>query len=59
MYVTLDRLRRKGYVRSKDEKGTPERGGKPKPFYHLEPAGLEAIHTDVLHFLTLTQGKVP
>ena len=43
MYVTLDRLRRKGYVTSKAEKGTPERGGKPKRFYRLEPAGLEAL----------------
>ncbi len=43
MYVTLDRLERKGYVTSKEEKGTPGRGGKKRKNYHLEPAGLLAL----------------
>ena len=47
MFVTLDRLRRKGYVTSKADKRTPEHGGKPKRFYHLEPAGLEALRHSV------------
>jgi len=39
MYVTLDRLRGKGYVRSKDEKGTPEREESRSPFTTWNPPG--------------------
>ncbi len=43
VYVTLDRLKRKGYLRS--ELGTPtqERGGKAKRLFMLEGEGLAAL----------------
>ena len=47
MYVTLDRLETKGYLKSKIEKGTSERGFKPRKFYRLEPAGEQALQESV------------
>ena len=43
MYVTLDRLERKGYLTSTMGDPTPERGGKAKRLYTITPAGLEAL----------------
>lgn len=43
MYVTLDRLERKGYLSSAMGDPTPERGGKAKRMYSITPAGLEAL----------------
>jgi PadR family transcriptional regulator, regulatory protein PadR len=43
VYTTLDRLERKGLVRSWIGDPTPERGGRRKKFYRLEPAGAEAV----------------
>ena len=43
MYVTLDRLERKGYLSSAMGDSTPERGGKAKRLYTITPAGLEVL----------------
>jgi len=43
MYVTLDRLERKGYLNSTMGDSTPERGGKAKRLYSITPAGLEVL----------------
>jgi DNA-binding PadR family transcriptional regulator len=43
VYVTLDRLQKKGYVSSKVADGGPERGGMPRKFYTLKPAGEQAL----------------
>jgi PadR family transcriptional regulator PadR len=43
IYTTLDRLERKGMVRSWVGEPTPERGGRRKKFYRLEPIGAEAV----------------
>jgi PadR family transcriptional regulator PadR len=43
MYVTLDRLERKGYLESDMGDPTPERGGKAKRMYSITPAGVEAL----------------
>ena len=39
VYATLDRLEDKGFVRSWLSDPTPERGGRSKRHYRLEPAG--------------------
>lgn len=44
IYVTLDRLDRKGMVRSWLADPTPVRGGKAKRYYGLTDAGLRALH---------------
>jgi PadR family transcriptional regulator PadR len=47
VYVTLDRLQKKSYVSSKVADGGPERGSKPRRFYSLKPAGLQALRESV------------
>ena len=43
MYVTLDRLERKGYVVSRYTLPLPERGGQPKKLYRMKPEGAAAL----------------
>jgi PadR family transcriptional regulator PadR len=43
VYTTLDRLERKGLVASWVGEPTPERGGRRKKYYRLEPVGAEAL----------------
>ena len=43
VYVTLDRLETKGYLRSALGEPTPERGGRAKRYYTLRRPGLEAL----------------
>jgi DNA-binding PadR family transcriptional regulator len=43
VYTTLDRLERKGLVASWVGEPTPERGGRRKKYYRLEPIGAEAL----------------
>lgn len=45
VYVTLRRLENKGLVRSWRGEPTPERGGKAKRYYAVEPAGVEALRS--------------
>ena len=42
-YSTLDRLERKGYVKSKTGEPTAERGGRAKRHFEITPAGVAAI----------------
>lgn len=39
LYTALDRLERRGFVSSRLSAPTPERGGKRKRLYALQPAG--------------------
>ena len=43
MYVTLDRLERKGYLVSRYTLPLPERGGQPKKLYRMKPDGAAAL----------------
>ena len=43
LYVTLDRLEEKGYLKSWLADATPERGGRAKRFYEVKPAGTRAL----------------
>jgi len=43
VYSALDRLESKGYVTSKLGEPTPERGGRAKKQFRVEPAGIEAL----------------
>ena len=44
VYVTLDRLERKGYLHSWFDDATPERGGRHKRFFKVEPVALAALN---------------
>src|SRR4030095_218511 len=43
VYATLDRLEDKGLIRSWLSDPTPERGGRSKRHYRLEPTGAHAL----------------
>ena len=43
VYAALDRLQRRGYVSSRLGAPTPERGGRAKRFFALEPEGTVAL----------------
>ena len=44
IYVTLDRLERKGYVNSRLGEPTAERGGRSKRFFHVTARGVSALN---------------
>lgn len=43
VYVTLRRLEAKEMLRSRRGESTPERGGRAKKIYSIEPSGLTAL----------------
>lgn len=43
VYATLRRLASKGYIISRLGQASPERGGRAKRFFHLQPAGARAL----------------
>lgn len=43
LYTSLDRLERKGFVRSVMSEPTMERGGRSKRCFHIRPAGATAL----------------
>ncbi len=43
LYVTLDRLEAKGYVSSRTGEPAPSRGGRPRRYYAVRPAGLALL----------------
>ena len=54
IYITLDRLETKGYLRSRLADPTPERGGRAKRYYTLRPRAVGVDHDpgrveDLLH----------
>ena len=43
IYITLDRLETKGYLKSRLADPTPERGGRAKRYYALRPRAVDAL----------------
>jgi PadR family transcriptional regulator PadR len=43
VYTTLDRLERKGFVAHRVGEATGERGGRARKYFHVCPAGREAL----------------
>ena len=43
LYTGLDRLERRGYVRSSASDPTPQRGGRSKRYFTIRPAGAAAL----------------
>ena len=56
IYVTLDRLETKGYLRSRLADATPERGGRAKRYYTLRPAALTALRDSRRALVALWRG---
>jgi DNA-binding PadR family transcriptional regulator len=58
MYVTLERLERKGYVTSWFSDPQAVRGGKARRYFRLKPAGLKALERSQQALAELTRGTV-
>ena len=43
IYITLDRLESKGFLKSRLAEPTPERGGRAKRYYTLRPAAIKTL----------------
>ena len=56
VYTTLERLERKGFLKSWAGEPTPQRGGRRKKFYALKPAGLAALRGAYHAFTTMADG---
>ena len=56
VYVTLDRLERKGYVRSRLGAPTAERGGKAKRLFTITAAGRRAVRAGVESTRAMVEG---
>jgi DNA-binding PadR family transcriptional regulator len=56
VYITLDRLERKGLTASTLGAPTPERGGRAKRFYRLTRAGVAAVREECRLMQRLWQG---
>ena len=56
IYPTLDRLERKGFVRSELGEVTHERGGRAKRYFSIEPAGLERLRSTRALFREMSHG---
>ena len=56
VYITLDRLETKGYLRSRLADATPERGGRAKRYYVLRPRAVEALKESRRALVALWRG---
>lgn len=56
VYTALDRLTKRGLVSSRLGEPTPERGGRRKRIYRLEPAGIRALDRSVRVFADMSRG---
>jgi PadR family transcriptional regulator, regulatory protein PadR len=59
LYTTLDRLEKKGFVRSEWGEPTPERGGRRKRFYFITGTGQAAVRATFLARERFEAGLVP
>jgi PadR family transcriptional regulator, regulatory protein PadR len=56
IYATLDRLEKKGYVKSHLGDPTPERGGRSKRFFHVTANGVAAVNRTHRALRSMTEG---
>ncbi len=59
VYVTLDRMAQKGFVKSSLGEPTPERGGKSKRYYRLTARGISAVQNSKRAFLAMVENLDP
>ena len=56
IYITLDRLEEKGFIRSSLAAGPPARGGRPRRYLELTRTGLAALRESRHALLNLWSG---
>ncbi len=59
VYTTLGRLEEKGLVSSFRGDSRPMRGGRPRRFYAVEPAGVEALQAAITAVRNMAAGLEP
>jgi DNA-binding PadR family transcriptional regulator len=59
IYTALDRLESRGLVSSSLGDPTPQRGGKRKRFYQIEPAGAELLRRSQEALARMARGLKP
>lgn len=59
VYKTLERLEARGLVSSSVGDPTPERGGRRKKFYRVEPRGMRALRASVKGLRRMLSGLEP
>ena len=59
VYTALNRLAGRGFVRSRIAESTPERGGRRRKYYEIEPAGARALHRSVADVREMATGLLP
>ena len=59
IYTALDRLGTRGLVCGRVGEPTPERGGRRRKYYHLEPEGAIALSRSVERLRTMSEGLIP
>ena len=56
IYITLDRLETKGFLKSRLAEPTAERGGRAKRYYTLRPAAIQALKESRRALVSLWRG---
>jgi PadR family transcriptional regulator PadR len=56
VYATLDRLEKKGYVKSRHGDPTPERGGRSKRFFRVTAKGMVAVNRTQRALQSMVEG---
>jgi PadR family transcriptional regulator len=56
VYTTLDRLEKKGHVKSRHGDPTPERGGRSKRFFRVTAKGVTAANRTQRALQSMTEG---
>ena len=56
LYLTLERLETKGFVKSTLGDPTQERGGRPKRFFTVNPAGRQMLRDSMKALQNMTRG---
>jgi DNA-binding PadR family transcriptional regulator len=59
VYTTLDRLEQKGYVSHRLGESLPERGGRARRYFRVEPAGSEALRASRRALSVMWDGVFP
>ena len=59
LYTSLDRLERKGFVRSGMSEPMPERGGRSRRHFRLKPAGAAALRQSRERLARMWDGLTP
>jgi PadR family transcriptional regulator PadR len=59
LYSTLDRLEQKGLIKSELGEATPERGGRAKRFFSVNPSGKQALKKSLSEIRKMAEGYFP